>query len=156
MKLRRVEAVVQSCSVISILKNISKLIGKHLCPNLFFMKLNASALQPATLLKKIPTQVFSCGFCEIFKNSFSYRASLLAASRHGGEAYFCKEKIWLLYILLIQKLRSLDREHLCQISKAILKLVFCVLTSSHYTKPVIKFLEEKQHSRNLRIDLFIY
>ena len=142
MKLRRVEAVVQSCSVISILKNISKLIGKHLCPNLFFMKLNASALQPATLLKKIPTQVFSCGFCEIFKNSFSYRASLLAASRHGGEAYFCKEKIWLLYILLIQKLRSLDREHLCQISKAILKLVFCVLTSSHYTNQLLNSLKK--------------
>ena len=55
---------------------------------------------------------------------------------------FCNEKIWLLHILLIRILQSSDREHLCQILKAILKLISCVLTSSHYTKPVIKSLEK--------------
>ena len=63
---------------------------------------------------------------------------------------FCNEKIWLLHILLIRILQSSDREHLCQILKAILKLISCVLTSSHYTKPVIKSLEKKQPSRNLQ------
>ena len=29
-----------------------------------------AGLRPATLLKKIPTQVFSCEFCEIFKNTY--------------------------------------------------------------------------------------
>ena len=38
-------------------------------------------LGPATLLrKKTLTQVFSCEFCEIFKNTFYYRTPLVAAS----------------------------------------------------------------------------
>ena len=38
---------------------------------------------PATLLKKETlAQVFSCEFCEIFKNIFFYRTPLVAAS--GG------------------------------------------------------------------------
>ena len=113
--------------------------------------------QPCNLLlywKKIPTQVFFCEFCETFKNTFFYKASLVAAYRRGGRVYFCNEKLWLLYISLIQKIQSSDREHLCQISKAILRLIFCVLTSSHYTKQVIKYLEKKQPSRNLQKDLF--
>ena len=31
-------------------------------------------------LKETPTQVFSCEYCEIFKNSFFYRTPLVAAS----------------------------------------------------------------------------
>ena len=34
----------------------------------------------ATLLKKTPTQVFSCEVCKIFKNTFSYRTPLVTAS----------------------------------------------------------------------------
>ena len=30
--------------------------------------------------KETPTQVFSCEFCEIFKNSFSYGTPLVAVS----------------------------------------------------------------------------
>ena len=38
-------------------------------------------IRPATLLKKETlAQVFSCEFCEISKNSFSYRTPLVAAS----------------------------------------------------------------------------
>ena len=97
--------------------------------------------------KNTPTQVFSLEFCEIFKNIFFDRASLVAASRRDGRGSFCNEKIWLLHILLIQNLQSSDRKHLksysqSQILKAILKLISCVLTSSHYTKPVIKSLEK--------------
>ena len=41
----------------------------------------------ATLLKKDSTQVFSCEFCEIFKNTFFYRTHLVAAS---GDWYFLR------------------------------------------------------------------
>ena len=38
-------------------------------------------LRPATLLKKETLgQVFSCEFCEIYKNTFYYRTPLVAAS----------------------------------------------------------------------------
>ena len=47
---------------IAVLKNFVVFTGKHLC---------WSPFRPATLLKKeSPTQVFSCEYCEIFKNSF--------------------------------------------------------------------------------------
>ena len=36
--------------------------------------------RPATLLKETPTKVLSCEYCEIFKNSFSYKTPLVAAS----------------------------------------------------------------------------
>ena len=42
-----------------VLKNFAKFTGKHLCQSLFFNKV-AETL----------AQVFSCEFCEIFKNTF--------------------------------------------------------------------------------------
>ena len=40
-----------------------------------------SGLRPATLLKKETlTQVFSCEFCKISKNTFFHRTPLVAAS----------------------------------------------------------------------------
>ena len=51
-----------------VLENIAKFIGKHLCQSLFFNKVEG--LRPATLLKKRLAQVFSCEFCEFFKNTF--------------------------------------------------------------------------------------
>ena len=54
-------------------------LGKHLCQSLFLNKV--AALRPATLLKKKTlTQVFSCEFCEISKNTFFHRTPLVAAS----------------------------------------------------------------------------
>ena len=45
------EAVTQSCSVKkSVLKNIAKFTGKHLCQSLFFNKV--AGQRPASLLKK--------------------------------------------------------------------------------------------------------
>ena len=41
--------------------------------SLFLIKLQA--FRPATLLKKTPTQVLSCEYWEIFKNSFFHRTS---------------------------------------------------------------------------------
>ena len=52
-----------------ILENISKFTVKHPCQRLFFLKLQ---VWPAILLKKKPTQVFSCELCDIFKKIFLY------------------------------------------------------------------------------------
>ena len=49
----------QRCSIeIGVLRNFTKFTGKHLCQSLFFNKVAAQTL----------AQVFSCEFCEIFKN----------------------------------------------------------------------------------------
>ena len=77
------KTVVQRCSssrsqmffIISVLKNLAIFIGKHLCWNLFLTKLRTDLLK-----RKTPTQVFSYEYCEIFKNSFFYRTSPVAAS----------------------------------------------------------------------------
>ena len=58
------------CSVKKVvLRNFAKFTGKHLCQSLFFKKV--AGLRPATLLKKRLSQVFSCEFFEITKNTFS-------------------------------------------------------------------------------------
>ena len=62
-----------------VVKNFAKFTGKHLCQSLFFNKV--AGLNPATLLKKETLeQVFSCEFCEISQNIFSYRTPLVTAS----------------------------------------------------------------------------
>ena len=53
---------------------------------LFKIKLQALGLRPATLLKKTLTKVFSCEFCEIFKNNF-----------------FTEHLRWLLFHLVLSK-----------------------------------------------------
>ena len=52
----------------SVLRNFAKFTGKHLCQSLFLIKLQADR------------QVFSCDFCEISKNTFSYWTPTVAAS----------------------------------------------------------------------------
>ena len=59
-----------------VLINFPKFTGKHLCQSIFFNKVaDLNFIKKETL-----TQVFSCEFCEISKNIFSYRAPLMAAS----------------------------------------------------------------------------
>ena len=48
------------------LKNFTTSTGKYLCWSLFLIKLEASA----PVLKRTPTQVLSCEYCQIFKNRF--------------------------------------------------------------------------------------
>ena len=48
------------------LKNYAKFTRKHLCWSLVFRKVAGLRLAK----KETPTQVFSCEFCEIFKNTF--------------------------------------------------------------------------------------
>ena len=43
-----------------VLENFAKFTGKHLCQSLFFTEQKKKTLE----------QVFSCEFCEIFKNTF--------------------------------------------------------------------------------------
>ena len=52
-----------------VFQNFTKFTGKHLCQSLFFD--NVAGLKSVTLLKRgSDTDVFSCEFCEIFKNTF--------------------------------------------------------------------------------------
>ena len=63
---------------IGVFKNFAIFKGKHLCRSLFLIKLQP--WRPATLLKRDSTQVFSCEYCEIFKNTFFfYRAPPVVA-----------------------------------------------------------------------------
>ena len=57
-----------------VLKNFVKFTGKRLCHGLFLNKV-CNFIKKETL-----GQVFSCEFCEIFKNTFLYREPLGAVS----------------------------------------------------------------------------
>ena len=64
-----------------VLRNFAKFIGKHLCQNLVFN--NVVGLRPEAcnfIKKETLVQVFSCEFCEISRNTFSYRTPPVAAS----------------------------------------------------------------------------
>ena len=68
----------QMLFILCILENFTKLTEKYLCRSLFYN--NVAELQPATLLKKRLSRVFSCEFSEIFKNTFFYRHLRATAS----------------------------------------------------------------------------
>ena len=64
-----------------VLRNCAKFTGKHQCQSLFFNKV--ADLRPATLLQKeTVARVFSCEFCKISKNIFSYRSPPVTASEY--------------------------------------------------------------------------
>ena len=60
-----------------VLRNLTKFTEKHLWQSLFFNKV-AGLIEKETL-----AQVFSCEFCQISKNTFSYRTPPMAASDTG-------------------------------------------------------------------------
>ena len=60
-----------------VLRNLAKFTGKHLWQSLFFNKV-AGLIEKETL-----AQVFSCEFCQISKNYFSYRTPPMAVSDTG-------------------------------------------------------------------------
>ena len=64
------EAVTRRCSVVGALENFAKFTGKYLCQSLFFNNF---------IKKETLAQMFSCEFCEIFKNTFFKRTPLVAA-----------------------------------------------------------------------------
>ena len=76
-----IEAVYRRCSEgKSVFRNFAKFTRKRLCQSLFFNKV--AGLRPAALLKKrlALAQMFSSEFCEISKDTFSYRTPPVAAS----------------------------------------------------------------------------
>ena len=62
-----------------VLRNFARFTGKLLCQSVFFNKV-AGAAACNFIEKETLAQVFSCEFCEISKNTFSYRMPLVAAS----------------------------------------------------------------------------
>ena len=60
-----------------LLKNFVKFTGKHFCQSLFFDK--GKGLRPANKTENL-VQLFSCEFCEIFRNIFFYRKPSVVAS----------------------------------------------------------------------------
>ena len=76
------EHLFRSCSVKNVFSEISQNLQENTCARVsFLINMQASGLSPATLSKKrLWHRCFSCEFCEIFKNTFSYRTPLVAAS----------------------------------------------------------------------------
>ena len=60
-----------------LLKYFATFTGKHFCQSLFFDK--GKGLRPANKTENL-VQLFSCEFCEIFRNIFFYRKSPVFAS----------------------------------------------------------------------------
>ena len=80
LKICSSEAVVQRCSVKEVFLKISQNPLENTCTRVsFLIKLKVSGLQ-FFLKKETLAQVFSCEFCEIFKNTFFYRTTMVAAS----------------------------------------------------------------------------
>ena len=73
------EAVAQRCSVKKVFLEILLNSWENTCARVsFLIKLQA---EPYSFIKKETlAQVFSCEFCEISKNTFSYRTPPVAAS----------------------------------------------------------------------------
>ena len=61
-----------------VLRTFAKFTRKHLYQSLFFNKVAGGAC--IFIKKETLPQVFSCEFCEISKNTFFYRTTLVAAS----------------------------------------------------------------------------
>ena len=80
----------QRCSMKKgVLKNFAKLTGKYLCQSLFFIKVAGAACN--FIKKEILAQVFSCGFCEISKNTLFTEHLWVTAS--GGKDNF-ETSLW--------------------------------------------------------------
>ena len=74
------EAVVQRCSVKKVFLEILQTSQENTCVRVsFLIKLKALGLQ-LYIKKETLAQVFLCEFCEISKNTFSYRTPPVTAS----------------------------------------------------------------------------
>ena len=86
----------QRCSVKKgVLRKLTKFTGKHLCQSHFLNKV--TAIRPETLLKKETlTQVFSCEFCIISKNTFFTEHLWTTALhiKHYYKHYLINSKMW--------------------------------------------------------------
>ena len=62
----------------AVLRDFPKFTGKHLCQSLLITKVGGQSWQ--LYLKRTLAQVFPVNFAKIWKNTFSYRTPLVAAS----------------------------------------------------------------------------
>ena len=73
------EAVDRRCSVKKVFLKISQNSQKNTCARVSFL----ITLQVLGTVLETLAQVFFCGFCEVFKNTFFYRAPPVTASAHA-------------------------------------------------------------------------
>ena len=78
--IQHAEAVVQMCSVKKVFFEISQNSQENTCTRDSF------------LIKSL-AQMFSCEFCGISNNTFSYRTPLVAASEHSFGMFLINKKI---------------------------------------------------------------
>ena len=69
-----------------VLRNFTKFTGKHLCQSLFFNKVSGGTCN--FIKKENLAQAFSCEFCKICRNDFSYRTPPVAASGYIHDIRF--------------------------------------------------------------------
>ena len=72
-----------------VLTNFAEFTGKHMCQSLFFNKVACCNF----IIKETLPQVFSCEFCEIFKNTSFQKTTPLAASAKDKRVVGLLEKI---------------------------------------------------------------
>ena len=75
------EAVAWGCSIRKVFLKIWQISQEKACVPVFFL-IKLQALGTTLLKKENQVQVFSCEFCEIFKNTFFYRIPPVAASEY--------------------------------------------------------------------------
>ena len=81
---QKAEAVTQRCSVEKVFLEILQNSQENTCA------------RACNFIKKILTQVFSCEFCEISKDTFSYRTPSVAASEKEEFINYLITVVWLL------------------------------------------------------------
>ena len=87
---QRAEAVAQRCFIKKVLLEISQNSQENTCArNSFLIKLQTKANN--FIEKETLKQMFPCEFCEIFKNTFSYRIPPVAAPESD---WFYQSSFW--------------------------------------------------------------
>ena len=111
------------------LKISQKFIRRHLRWSLFLYK--AGGLRPSTLSKKSLLEVFSCEFCEMFKNTCSHRLPVVAASETNSTIRVMQgfwRDIWNIYLLKSSGL--VVRKFIYHQFQAILKTIYFLILAT--------------------------
>ena len=115
---------------------ISQHLQENTCARVsFFIKLQARPNLQLYLKKSLWHRCFSCEFCEIFRNIFSYRTPPVAASRRIFFVLHHSFQIHHKYILVKPWEQGIFFHTLIQTSWYSSCLVFSF--NHHYTKPVL-------------------
>ena len=127
----RAESVKQS-----VLKNFPNFAGKNVCWSLFLIKLEFWG--PKTLLKKTPTQVFSCEICKIFRNSYFPEDLQTACSETPMRGSFFKKVASLTAWKLLTVLERDSHRYFSLNFEKFLGKLFCRTSpSNHFSHDVV-------------------